>query len=69
MLKKLIGLAAMASVLALASVAEAGSLKLGHSTWVGYGPFYIAVTKASSKKRALKLNSSSWKTRRSRWAH
>lgn len=39
MLKKLIGLAAMASVLALASVAEAGFLKLGHSTWVGYGPF------------------------------
>jgi NitT/TauT family transport system substrate-binding protein len=53
MLKKLIGLAAMASVLALASVAEAGSLKLGHSTWVGYGPFYIARDKGFFKEEGV----------------
>ena len=53
MLKKLIGLAAMASVLALASVAEAGSLKLGHSTWVGYGPFYIARDKGFFKEEGI----------------
>ena len=68
MLKKLIGIAAMASVLAMASVAEAGSLKLGHSTWVGYGPLYIPGTKASSRMKVLTLNSSSWKTPQSRWA-
>ena len=53
MLKKLIGLAAMASVLALASVAEAGSLKLGHSTWVGYGPFYIARDRGFFKEEGV----------------
>jgi NitT/TauT family transport system substrate-binding protein len=53
MLKKLIGLAAMASILALASVAEAGSLKLGHSTWVGYGPFYIARDKGFFKEEGV----------------
>jgi NitT/TauT family transport system substrate-binding protein len=53
MLKKLIGLAAMASVLALASIAEAGSLKLGHSTWVGYGPFYIARDKGFFKDEGV----------------
>jgi NitT/TauT family transport system substrate-binding protein len=53
MLKKLTGLAAMASVLALASVAEAGSLKLGHSTWVGYGPFYIARDKGFFKEEGV----------------
>lgn len=42
MLKKLIAVAALASAMAFANAAEAGSLKLGHSTWVGYGPFYIA---------------------------
>ena len=55
MLKKLIGLAAMASVLALASVAEAGSLKLGHSTWVGYGPFYIARDKGFFKEEGVDI--------------
>ena len=53
MLKKLIGLTAMVSVLALASVAEAGSLKLGHSTWVGYGPFYIARDKGFFKEEGV----------------
>lgn len=43
----------MASVLALASVAEAGSLKLGHSTWVGYGPFYIARDKGFFKEEGV----------------
>ncbi len=53
MLKKLIGIAAMASVLAMASVAEAGSLKLGHSTWVGYGPLYIARDKGFFKDEGV----------------
>jgi NitT/TauT family transport system substrate-binding protein len=53
MLRKLIGLAAAASLLAMASAAEAGSLKLGHSTWVGYGPFYIARDKGFFKDEGV----------------
>lgn len=53
MLRKLIGLAAATSILALASAAEAGSLKLGHSTWVGYGPFYIARDKGFFKDEGV----------------
>jgi NitT/TauT family transport system substrate-binding protein len=37
----------------MASVAEAGSLKLGHSTWVGYGPFYIARDKGFFKEEGV----------------
>src|SRR6188474_1380553 len=50
MLKKLIGITAFASALALASYADAGTLKIGHSTWVGYGPFYIARDKGFFKE-------------------
>lgn len=53
MLKKLIAAAALASTLAFASAAEAGSLKLGHSTWVGYGPFYIARDKGFFKEEGV----------------
>lgn len=53
MLRKLIGLAAAASILSMASAAEAGSLKLGHSTWVGYGPFYIARDKGFFKDEGV----------------
>ena len=53
MLKKLITAAAMVSALALASAAEAGTLKLGHSTWVGYGPFYIARDKGFFKEEGV----------------
>ncbi len=55
MLRKLIGLAAAASILAMASAAEAGSLKLGHSTWVGYGPFYIARDKGFFKDEGVEV--------------
>ncbi len=42
-----------ASLMAMASIAEAGSLKLGHSTWVGYGPFYIARDKGFFKEEGV----------------
>lgn len=53
MLKKLLGLASAVSILALASAAEAGELKLGHSTWVGYGPFYVARDKGFFKEEGV----------------
>ena len=53
MLKKLIRLSAAASILAMASAAEAGSIKLGHSTWVGYGPFYIARDKGFFREEGV----------------
>ncbi|WP_373503623.1 ABC transporter substrate-binding protein [Aestuariivirga sp.] len=53
MLKKLFGLAAATSLLALATTADAGELKLGHSTWVGYGPFYIARDKGFFKEEGV----------------
>ena len=33
--------------------ADAGELKLGHSTWVGYGPFYIARDKGFFKEEGV----------------
>ncbi len=33
--------------------AEAGTLKLAHSTWVGYGPFYIARDKGFFKEEGV----------------
>lgn len=53
MLKKLLGLATAASILGLASAVEAGELKLGHSTWVGYGPFYVARDKGFFKEEGV----------------
>jgi len=53
MLKKLIGISIVASSLALASAAGAGTLKLGHSTWVGYGPFYVARDKGYFKEEGV----------------
>jgi NitT/TauT family transport system substrate-binding protein len=35
------------------SPAFAGSLKVGHSTWVGYGPFYIAQAKGYFKEEGV----------------
>jgi NitT/TauT family transport system substrate-binding protein len=55
MLKKLFGLATAVSFLALAGVAEAGDLKLGHSTWVGYGPFYVARDKGFFKEEGVNV--------------
>lgn len=53
MLRKLIGTGAIAALLAFSGSAEAGSLKLGHSTWVGYGPFYIARDKGFFKDEGV----------------
>ena len=55
MLRKLIATSAIAALLALGGTAEAGSLKLGHSTWVGYGPFYIARDKGFFAKQGLEV--------------
>src|SRR5262245_31758696 len=55
MLKRLIGIAAFVSILATASTADAGALKLGHSTWVGYGPFYIARDKGFFKEEGVDI--------------
>ncbi len=38
---------------AIALPAEAGTLKLAHSTWVGYGPFYIARDKGFFKEEGV----------------
>jgi NitT/TauT family transport system substrate-binding protein len=35
------------------SSAWAGTLKVGHSTWVGYGPFYIAQEKGFFKEEGV----------------
>ncbi len=53
MLKTLLAGAAIAGLMAFGSVAEAGTLKLGHSTWVGYGPFYIALDKGYFKEEGV----------------
>lgn len=53
MLRKLIGTGAIAALLAVTGHAEAGTLKLGHSTWVGYGPFYIARDKGFFKDEGV----------------
>lgn len=53
MLRKLIATGAAAALLALTAQADAGTLKLGHSTWVGYGPFYIARDKGFFKDEGV----------------
>lgn len=53
MLRKFIMPAAVAAIIAAVAPADAGSLKLGHSTWVGYGPFYIARDKGFFKEEGV----------------
>jgi NitT/TauT family transport system substrate-binding protein len=53
MLKHVIAATAFASFAAMAAAADAGTLKLGHSTWVGYGPFYIARDKGYFKDEGV----------------
>ncbi|MGB9140736.1 MAG: ABC transporter substrate-binding protein [Aestuariivirga sp.] len=53
MFKKLLGASLFCSVMFIAASAEAGSLKLGHSTLVGYGPFYIARDKGFFKDEGV----------------
>jgi NitT/TauT family transport system substrate-binding protein len=52
-LKKMFGALVAVSTLLIAATAHAGSLKLGHSTWVGYGPFYIARDKGFFKEEGV----------------
>ena len=42
--------------LALSGVAEAKTLRLAHSTWVGYGPFYIAKEKGYFKEEGVDID-------------
>ena len=53
MLRKFVLPAAVAAMIAAITPADAGSLKLGHSTWVGYGPFYIARDKGFFKEEGV----------------
>lgn len=53
MLRKFMLPAAVAAMIAAIAPADAGSLKLGHSTWVGYGPFYIARDKGFFKEEGV----------------
>ena len=52
-LKTLLIASAFTSVSALAAHAEA--LKLAHSTWVGYGPFYIAQEKGFFAEEGVEI--------------
>lgn len=53
MLNKFFGIALLGSAMLMAGSADAGSLKLAHSTWVGYGPFYIARDKGFFKDEGV----------------
>lgn len=53
MLKKLFAAVAIAGLMGLGGMAEAGTLKVGHSTWVGYGPFYIAQANGYFKQEGV----------------
>ena len=51
MIKKTV--AAFALSLLMSASSFAGTLKVGHSTWVGYGPFYIALQKGFFKEEGV----------------
>ena len=51
MIKKTI--AAFTLSLLMSASSFAGTLKVGHSTWVGYGPFYIALQKGFFKDEGV----------------
>jgi NitT/TauT family transport system substrate-binding protein len=53
MLNKLFGIVLLGSAMLVTGSADAGSLKLAHSTWVGYGPFYIARDKGFFKEEGV----------------
>jgi NitT/TauT family transport system substrate-binding protein len=52
-MKTLFAAALLGSTLLFSTAADAGSLKLAHSTWVGYGPFYIARDKGFFKEEGV----------------
>jgi NitT/TauT family transport system substrate-binding protein len=53
MLNKVFGIVLLGSAMLMTGSADAGSLKLAHSTWVGYGPFYIARDKGFFKDEGV----------------
>ena len=53
MLNKFFGMVLLGSAMLVTGSADAGSLKLAHSTWVGYGPFYIARDKGFFKEEGV----------------
>ena len=53
MLNKFFGIVLLGSAMLMTGSADAGSLKLAHSTWVGYGPFYIARDKGFFKEEGV----------------
>lgn len=53
MLNKFFAATVFGSVLLLTGSADAGTLRLAHSTWVGYGPFYIARDKGFFKDEGV----------------
>ena len=48
--------AAIGALMLSGAHAEAGTLKLAHSTWVGYGPFYIARDKGFFKEEGVDVD-------------
>lgn len=55
-MRKLTGFTAIVLALGLAWPAHADALKLAHSTWVGYGPFYIARDKGFFKEEGVDID-------------
>ncbi len=53
MLNRIFAATVLATVLLFTGTADAGTLKLAHSTWVGYGPFYIARDKGFFKEEGV----------------
>ncbi len=53
MFNKLFAATLIGSTFVFAATADAGTLKLAHSTWVGYGPFYIARDKGFFKDEGV----------------
>ncbi len=53
MLNNILGMVLLGSAMLVTGSADAGSLKLAHSTWVGYGPFYIARDKGFFKEEGV----------------
>ena len=51
MIKKTVAAFALSLLMSVSSFA--GTLKVGHSTWVGYGPFYIALQKGFFKEEGV----------------
>jgi NitT/TauT family transport system substrate-binding protein len=57
MLKGFVRLLLISAAIALSAPSEAKVLKIGHSTWVGYGPFYIAREKGFFKDEGVEVES------------